>query len=68
MNVTTTIDIASILPWGQPRLVDTQRGLRQVRDAVPTKSFWELWKANKEKLKNHGISIKKDNIGNICRI
>lgn len=64
MNVTTTIDIASILPWGQPRLVDTQRGLRQVRDAVPTKSFWELWKANKEKLKNHGISIKKDNIGN----
>ena len=64
MNVTTTIDIASILPWGQPRLVDTQRGLRQVRDAVPTKSFWELWKSNKEKLKNHGISIKKDNIGN----
>lgn len=64
MTATTKIDLTSILPWSQPRLVDTQRGLRQVRQATPTKSFWDLWKANKETLKNHGVSIKKDDLGN----
>jgi len=60
MTATTmTINILNLLPWSQPRLVDTSRGLRQVRNAIPDRNFWDLWKTNKEKLKNHGVSIKK---------
>ncbi len=65
MTATTmTINIFNLLPWSEPRLVDTSRGLRQIRNATPDRNFWDLWKSNKEKLKNHGVSIKKDEIGN----
>ena len=56
---TFSINLNEILPWSTPRLVDTTRGLRQVRNATPDRNFWDLWKANKEKLKNHGISLSK---------
>jgi SWI/SNF-related matrix-associated actin-dependent regulator 1 of chromatin subfamily A len=61
---TSTVNIESVLPWGPARLVDTSRGLRQVRSATPDKGFWDLWRANKETLKSRGVSIKKDDFGN----
>ena len=57
---TTTINLETVLPWGDAKRVNTKRGPRDLMKAEPTPEFWDLWREAKEDLKSAGISISKD--------
>lgn len=54
------MDILSLLSWGAPREVQTKNGLRVLRKAQPTESFWAAWKSHGDELKAAGISPGRD--------
>lgn len=51
-----TIDIETMLPWSAPKRVTTRAGERNLRTAKATEDFWTLWRANKQTLKDAGLS------------
>ena len=51
-----TLDIPTLLPWSGPKRVETKLGPRNLRTADPTERFWQLWRANKQALKEAGLS------------
>ena len=52
--------LSELARWSEPRRINTKNGERNLRTASPTEAFWNCWRANKEKLKEHGISVSKD--------
>lgn len=62
--MTTTIEISSILPWSEPKRVQTARGPRILRKAQPTDEFRDHYRGNKEAFKEAGVSWSKDRSGN----
>lgn len=54
---TKTFEIEALLPWSEPREVNTKVGPRKVRSADPTEEFWGLWKLNRSELQSAGISV-----------
>lgn len=56
MSTTTTIEIEKLLPWSAGEIKTTPRGIRLLRKASPTEDFWRIWRANKQVLKDAGIS------------
>lgn len=46
--------------FGEPRLVKTKQGDRNLRVASMTSAFWDVWKEHKLELKAAGYSCKKD--------
>jgi hypothetical protein len=54
---TTAIDLETLLPWGAPKTVQTKAGKRYLRSAAPDENFWGLWNADKQALKDAGISL-----------
>jgi SWI/SNF-related matrix-associated actin-dependent regulator 1 of chromatin subfamily A len=50
------IDIETMLPWSAPKRVTTRAGERNLRTAKATEDFWTLWRANKQTLKDAGLS------------
>lgn len=55
----TELQIATLLPWTDPKPVNTSRGPRMLRTAAPTGEFWNLWRQNKAELQKAGISCSK---------
>lgn len=53
------MEIENILPWSQPKLVQTSRGPKNLCKGIPTVEFWDLWKQRKEDLRKAGISVGK---------
>lgn len=43
------IDITALLPWSEPKEVNTKVGPRMLRKAEPTPAFWDAWRASKVK-------------------
>jgi len=54
--MTTTLNIETILPWSEPKRTSTRNGEKMLRTADPTEAFWQLWRANKQALKDAGLS------------
>jgi len=52
--------IKNLLDWSTPVRVFTKKGFRNLSKATPTKEFWNIWRENKDTLKEAGISISKD--------
>lgn len=59
MENTKSVDLESVLDWSEPERKKTKRGVRILRKADPNEDFWQLWNANKSKLKDMGISPSK---------
>lgn len=53
-------DVASLLPWSEPKRVETKHGPRLLRKSAVTPSFWNAWRDHKEALRSAGISCGKD--------
>ena len=50
-------------------VVDTKRGERILATSKPSKEFWELWREDKDYIKDHSISVSKDTFTgkwNVC--
>ena len=54
------IELATLLPWSQPRRIETSKGPRNLRTAAPTEAFWNIYRANKSSLYQAGVSVGKD--------
>ncbi len=48
------------LKWTAPTRVETRNGPRNLRKAHASETFWQLWKADKDALKDSGYSVGKD--------
>jgi SWI/SNF-related matrix-associated actin-dependent regulator 1 of chromatin subfamily A len=59
-----TIDIPAMLPWSEPKRVNTRNGPRLLRKAAPTDAFWQAWRAAKQELSRAGISVGQDRSNN----
>jgi len=55
-----TIDIPTLLPWSEPKEVNTRLGRKLLRKAAPTPAFSAVWKTGKDALKAAGVSWSKD--------
>ncbi|MCK5633434.1 DEAD/DEAH box helicase [bacterium] len=53
------MNLDTLLKWKEPKLVNTQKGVRRLRTATPNSKFWGLWQTSKDKLKENGISVSK---------
>lgn len=49
--------VETLLPWSEPREVQTKQGPRTVRNAEPDEPFWTVWRQNKEQLRTLGLSV-----------
>lgn len=56
----TTIEIESLATFSKAKEIPTKFGLRLLRTAEPTDSFSTAWKANEAKLRELGLSWRKD--------
>lgn len=58
----TLTDIEKLLPWSEGTNVSTRMGPKRLREAILATgtTFWGVWKASKEELKELGVSVKKD--------
>jgi SWI/SNF-related matrix-associated actin-dependent regulator 1 of chromatin subfamily A len=54
------MDIPTLLPWSDPKEVNTKAGPRLLRKAEPTPAFWDAWKSSKDELKAAGVSCSKN--------
>lgn len=54
-------DPATLLPWSEPKKVNTSKGPSTVRSAEPDERFWTIYRAQKDALKAMGVSISKYN-------
>jgi len=54
------IELETLLPWSTAKRVTTSRGEKNLRSAPATQSFWEIWRANKQTLKDAGLSCGPD--------
>lgn len=63
-----TAQIETLLPWSEPKRVDTRNGSRNLRTAPADEKFWKLWRENKPALKAAGISASKgkDGVWKVC--
>lgn len=57
------MDIKSLLPWSEPKRVDTKNGERLLHTAAPNDKFWTVWRQQKDQLKSAGISCAKNESG-----
>jgi len=63
MDSKKTIKIEDLLPWSEPKRVYTKNGYRLLCKSTPDKKFWDIWRANKQLLKDSGISVTKTEEG-----
>lgn len=54
------IEIETLAKWSEPKRVETKNGARNLRKAIPTSKFWDVWKVSKEELKRAGVSCSKN--------
>lgn len=59
----TETRIEDLLAWSPPREVATRMGPRILRTATPTEDFWNVWKVNKEQLKQAGLGAGRNRYG-----
>lgn len=55
--------IEDLLQWSNPERMDTIRGPKDICAGFPNENFWQIWKKNKEILKQAGIKVNKDKNG-----
>ncbi len=55
-----SIKIENLLNWSEPRRVYTKYGYKLLYKSTPDNKFWDIWRANKELLKEAGISVTKN--------
>lgn len=55
----TTLDINSLCVWSDPKEIETRSGLRTIRTAEPTPAFWDCWRADKQAMKDAGLTVAK---------
>jgi hypothetical protein len=57
--VTTETTIEALLPWGEPKDVNTKFGPKRLRKAPigTTSPFWGVWREQKAALRDAGISV-----------
>lgn len=51
--------IEELVKWSEPETIQTKAGEKTVRKAAPTPEFWNIYKANKEAIKQAGVSLSK---------
>lgn len=51
------------LNFGEPRQVETRKGARYVRISRPSPAFWAAWRADKEAVKQAGVTVRKNEAG-----
>jgi hypothetical protein len=56
----TSAEVKHLLNWGPPRSVNTRRGPRLLREAEIVPDFWDVWRNQKDELKEAGVSVSKD--------
>ena len=54
------MNIQTLLPWSEPKEIQTKAGTRFLSKAEPTSAFWDAWRANKETLKAAGVSCTRN--------
>ena len=54
-----TIDLSTLCQWGPEKEVMTPVGAMMLRKAVPSQSFWNVWKEYRDLLKDQGIGVCK---------
>lgn len=55
------LDPDEIAEWSDPRVVTTARGQRIVTNTnMLGNSFWDAWKSSKDKIKDAGFSVRKN--------
>lgn len=54
------MNLDSLCSWSSPVEIKTPGGPRLLRTATPTESFWQLWRDNRDDLKNQGISVQRN--------
>jgi SNF2 family DNA or RNA helicase len=61
MSDENTLEIEKLVEWSDPKRVETKFGPKDLHTAkCATPLFWDAWRAAKEKLKEAGISVKKE--------
>lgn len=55
-----TLNVSELVKWSEPKRVSTRAGDRNLRTADATSDFWAAWKADKQSLKEAGVSCSKD--------
>ena len=53
-------DLLELCAWTAPRRLNTKQGVRWLMTTEPNEEFWDAWRRNKSKLKEHGIQVRKD--------
>lgn len=56
MPTETTIEIATLMPWGEPKTINVRGVDKILRKAAPTEAFWQVWRSAKEQLKAAGVT------------
>ena len=56
------LDVATCLPWGKPKRIDTKNGPRDLHVCKPTPEFWSMWRKPelKQQLVIAGVSVGKE--------
>ena len=54
--MTSTLDLHTLLPWTEGKIIQTVRGPKMLRTAAPSPEFWTVWRANKQTLVAQGIN------------
>lgn len=57
--IQTTVNLETLLAWGEPKSVPTENGERLICKAKPTEEFWQLWNSKRAELRAAGITITK---------
>lgn len=52
--------LLELVEWSQPRRLDTRRGPRVFREGAPTPEFWEVWRLDKDAVKELGVNVSKN--------
>jgi Mimiviridae putative ATP-dependent RNA helicase len=54
--------LLEVVEWSLPRKVSTKNGERILREGRPTPEFWQLWRTDKDTIRELGISVGKDDV------
>jgi len=57
MTTNAAVNIETLLSWSEPKEIRTSRGLRVLRKAEANETFWQLWRASKDVLKQAGVGV-----------
>lgn len=52
------------LKWSYRGIINTRYGPTPLSTAEPNEKFWQMWRTDKDLLRDEGFSISKDDNGN----